>query len=209
MIAIERNLNFHETNSTWDLYLPFIAAAHNNKKSRTTQLSPNELVYGKQIRLPHQIGINDIDKEINYRFKGYLNNLKRLNEQFARKHLRQYDEKRKEYFDQKQINKTFNLGDLVKYLKGPINIKNNEQLNPKRWNGIYRIIKVNPSGLSYEIQNIETNEIITNINIKKLVEYRNNNIDKQSTIIYDEEKEIEEHQSDYNTSIIANISTKQ
>jgi transposase InsO family protein len=79
MIVNERNINFNETNSPWDLYLPFIAAAHNNKITRSTGRSPNELVLGNRIKLPHQIEINDIEKEMNIKFKGYLNNILKIN----------------------------------------------------------------------------------------------------------------------------------
>jgi transposase InsO family protein len=37
VIANEKQLQFNEIDSTWDIYLPYITAAHNNKKSKSTR----------------------------------------------------------------------------------------------------------------------------------------------------------------------------
>jgi hypothetical protein len=175
VIAHERNLNFNQENGIWDLYLPFISAAHNNRTSRTTGKSPNELVYGKKITLPHQIDINDIDEKIIKNFKGYINNIKRLNEQYAKDHLVQYDNKRNIQYNKKRINKTYKLGDLVQFIQGPINIKGNEKYNPNRWSEVYKISKVYPSKLTYDLTKQNDSRIVAlNINIKKLIPYTEN-----------------------------------
>jgi hypothetical protein len=86
--------------------------------------------------------------------------------------LKKYDEKRKEQFD-----KTYEKGDLVEFIKGPIKVDGNEKYNPNRWSGIYEIIDVKPSKLNYDLKNINNEK---NINIKKIIPYHDQVDEKQS-----------------------------
>ena len=49
VIVQQKKISFNETNSPWDLYLPFINAKYNNQISRTTKFCPNELVFGEKL----------------------------------------------------------------------------------------------------------------------------------------------------------------
>jgi hypothetical protein len=198
VIANERQLKFNEENATWDLYLPFIAAAHNNKKSRTTNLSPNEIVYGRRIKLPHHIEINDIEQDMNAKFNGYIKNIVRINEKFAQDHLEKYDETRKQQYDKNRKDITYKIGDLVQMLQGPIKVQGNEKYNPSRWTTIFKIVVVRPSKLNYDIQDIKDQKyIIRNVNIKKLIPYVEQIVESESENENEEEKQsYEEYNSD-------------
>jgi hypothetical protein len=147
---------------------------------------------------------------MNIKFKGYLNNVLKINNQFAKQHMKKYDEKRKEQFDRKQIDKIYKIGDLVEFIKGPININGNEVYNPHRWSGIYKVVKVQPSKLNYNLENInDSNDVVKNINIKKIIPYVEQNIDyktEEYDCDRDDEKEIEFDATKEKLSMVAQAS---
>ena len=202
-IAAETNTNFtNEKIANWDLYLSYIAGAHNNKISRRTQCSPNELVFGRNITLPLDIEYRTqlTHEEL---YQGYINNLKNIQNKIAQTNLNKYDEKRVEEYNKNRHTSHHFINEKVLWYKGkypPIGRKK----YALRWmKDIYKIIDIWNNGNNVTIQNT-SNGHIHNTNIKRIISY--NDVFER---IEREKKELEQRSNKSADITMKSIDTKE
>ena len=184
-INIDRNLDF-ESHDDWSIYVPFVAAAHNNKFSPRIGMSPNEAHFGYRPRLPvdHETiirrsqGIADrYNAEL---YRRYMLNAKMMAEKVAKLQLNEYDRKRKEYYDLQRKCALWKRGDKVLYYDGPKGSAA-KMTGPfaSKWKGPYRIISHFNDGQNWVIQLNRDSEPI-NVATECLRKYRDRNDEDES-----------------------------
>ena len=94
-ISLDKNLRFTDGDA-WDIFIPMIAANHNNKHSQRIGMSPNRLETGKDLRLPidfnmRMVDINPSDDGYDF-YSQYVANLRNIAEGIAKAKLDVYDE---------------------------------------------------------------------------------------------------------------------
>ena len=153
LIVNEKKLAFNEENSPWDLYLPYITAKHNNQFNRTIKMTPNEIVYGSKIRLPHNLELARYQKtnELPKTMKEWLDNLIRVNRKIAAENITKFYEKEK--LKQRPSNKpeNYQVGDIVVIDEGPTKKTGNNIYDAKIFSGTYRITNIYPSGKTFDL----------------------------------------------------------
>ena len=194
-IGLDKGLKFHR-GDPWDVYVPMIAANHNNTFSRRIGMSRNKLMYGQDLRLPIDMNVdvdlNPSDNEFTF-YSNYVNNLTKIAQEIANDKLDIYDQKRKEYEDKKRKDLEFKIGDTVIFFRGYRAIGNKEKLKSK-WEGPYRIIEIFNDGINFRLKKLKTwkgKEIVTNIHKIKAYKPRNREDSEDSeTEGKEEEKQI-------------------
>ena len=167
-LSYEKRLDFAHGDG-WNHYISYINSVHNNRVSRRSRLSPNEIMLGRKFKLPIDFQLEDISlkfkKKEGKMYEGYIKNMIKINQQIAAKNLAEYDEKRKEYYDKNRKDPEYKKGDLVKYWTGPYPPKGKDKLDI-HWRAPYKIIKI--FGNNYIIQHLYQKHIIHNANVKRI-----------------------------------------
>ena len=167
-ISYEKQLDFAH-GDRWDHYISYINSVHNNRKSRRTKLSPNEIMLGRKFKLPIDFQLKDITMKFRKKegrmYEGYIKNMIKINHKIAKDNLAVYDEKRKEYYDKNRKEPQYKKGDLVKYWTGSYPPKGRDKLDI-HWRAPYKIIKI--FGNNYVIQHLVDKHCIHNANVKRI-----------------------------------------
>ena len=196
-ISIDKNLDFAQGDS-YDLFVSYINSVHNNRPSRRTQykLCPNEIFLGLKIETPLDWKLQGIDKikekAVRDKYKGYVENMRRINKEIADKELAKYHAKREESGNKGRIEPSFKLKQLVFYWVGPYPVFGSEKLKV-HWQGPYRIIQIWNNGNNYTIQSVKYPEVYVNANVKRLRSFKEK-VDGRYRVHADNvpEKELEE-----------------
>ena len=172
VIGTDKDLDF-SAGEGWDLYIDLIVAHYNNSPSRRTGLSPNEIYYGRNVKLPmdYELGLEELDgsDESKNLYKQFINNCKRIKQRLAREQLNEYDKKRKEFADRDRKEVRYDIGQTVIYLSKMKVVGSLGGLKTL-WKGPYRIIDSWNDGLNYTIKDMETGKI-KNVSVTKLRPY--------------------------------------
>ena len=186
-IAIEKNINIvNRENACWDLFIQFIAASHNNKITRRTKYSPNQLVLGRNIRLPSDIEFGKTSFTSNQCeiYKFYVDNLRRLASMDAIATLDIYDEKRKAAYDETRRKHTHEVGDIVIWWRHKLPLFGRSKYK-NWWDGPYKIIEIWNNRKNVTLKNLK-NGFIFNTNVTRIRDF--NEAYKKQQQIEEEEK---------------------
>lgn len=128
--------------TTWDQWIPYAMFSYNSTPHSITNMSPFELLYGRQAKIP---SIYNKEPEINYNYDDYSFELKsRLQnaQTVAREKL--IDQKRisKVYYDRKINPITYQIGDRVLLKSEQPPVGHNKKLSPL-YTGPYLVVDVN------------------------------------------------------------------
>ena len=136
----------------WTLYIDQINAFHNARISRRTDMSPNRIVFGQDIKTTieynldlNKFNVRDTEQHL---YSGYIANLRKIAEQQANIKLDKYDENRKYFSDAKRVFMSFKLGDLVLYTISQIK---HEGKFKQKWKGPYTVVEKMENGINYRI----------------------------------------------------------
>jgi len=128
-----------ENQTDWDDFIPTALFAYRTSIQETTQLSPFEVLFGRQPRLPSDLErfSPDVD-ENNKDFK------KKWDQ--AHKKIRNTNCKRKEQFDKNSHRKPIEIGDSVRLFRPATKIGLKTKLRGTLWEGPYKVIGKYPNG---------------------------------------------------------------
>lgn len=147
----------------WDLYAKYFTFAYNiNKHSSTNGVySPYELVFAKNVAMPHEILNGDI--EPNYDTENYVKEAKLILQRAhaqAIETIEKLKRKAKENYDKHSKPIDIKMGDNIKIVAEPYNKFNN------KYKGPYRVVSVNDPNVTVELEN-KKNYIIHKDRIRK------------------------------------------
>jgi transposase InsO family protein len=141
---------------SWDEYLPFVTMAYRATPHATTQLSPNYMMYGRELFMPIDVmfplppdtqPITAAEHAIRMQRKlQYAYTL-------ARKHIKRGAERQKRLYDRKTFGRSYAAGNLVWLL----NKQRKKGVSPKlqpNWRGPYLIVKMHNDVLAEVRQTI-------------------------------------------------------
>lgn len=123
----------------WDVLLPYVTFSYNITIHTSTDFSPNELLFGRQIELPTSITKGNSPS---YTYENYADELRqnlKISWQIAKENLLKKKENNKELYDQRKKTKNIelNIGDMVYVLKHK---KNHKFDTP--YEGPYPVVKL-------------------------------------------------------------------
>ncbi len=147
-----------ENQHTWDNDLYLLMMAYRSTPHASSGLSPNEMVYGRQIHMPIDIMLGsppDVDQEGDE--NDYVESLRIKMENaydLAREHLGCSAQQQKRYYDLNAIDEPYEKGDLVWMVNNTRRVKQCPKLQ-KKWLGPYLITK-KVNDVTYRIQKTQT-----------------------------------------------------
>ena len=131
-----------EDQKEWDEYLPFLSMAYRTTPQDSTGLTPNFLMYGREVSMPVDVMIGPPEdqpvSEIDY--------VKRMQKKLtyaydlARKNLKQAAERQTKYYNRSKHGNAFSCGDLVWYANKLRKKGVSPKLQPK-WKGPCLVVK--------------------------------------------------------------------
>ena len=129
----------------WCEHLPGVMAAYRASLHETTQYSPNKLMFGRENRLPVDIVLGELTDRASVKriddFVEEMTNRQKEDFRLVRSHLGQAAMRRKQRYDDKVNEQTFQIGQLVWYFYP----RKKQGLSPK-WQswyvGPYRVIRL-------------------------------------------------------------------
>lgn len=163
----------------WDEYVYLLMLAYRSAVHETTGVTPNEMVFGRQVTLPLDLIIGRPDNSTS--FDTCSEYVLRLEEkiveihEFARNRLKIASDKMKRRYDLQTVSHKFALGDAV-WLHNP---KRNKGLSSKLqrpWDGPYLIIQI-LNDVIYRIQKNKRTESRV-VHHDRLKPYKGDNIPK-------------------------------
>ena len=155
----------------WDALIPFLLFAYRSSIHESTMESPFFLVYGRDPRLPIDIALdkeydtcldaNDYRPDVVSRLEAAIS-LVRDNVQLAQ-------QKRKQYFDQKAKNRTFDVGERV-WLFTPQKRKGKCTKLLHFWHGPFRIVE-KTSPVNYRLTSCDERRRTFVVHVSRLKTY--------------------------------------
>ena len=139
----------------WDEYLGCLAAAYRATPNESTEMTPNMLMLGKEVRQPVEVmyGSSTSEKADVVSYGDYASNLRdkmnKAHEQ-ARKHLAKKNLRQKDYYDAKSTLFQYKVGDYVWYLTSSGQLNTTPKLR-HAYEGPFLVFK-KLSDLNYVIQ---------------------------------------------------------
>ena len=194
-LMVERKVRIdgNDNKICWDLFMSLIAAAHNNRISRKHNYSPNQLVFGMNLRLPKDTHFNETKLTRTDLYNKYIKGCRLMAELDARKKLDIYDEKRKEKYDEKHKQPTYLIGDLVLWWKGPYPMKGKDKYI-NHWKGPLRITDIWNNHNNVTLEDEASGEKF-NVNVTRIKRYNE----------VAERQQLEQEQSDDDIEMESNI----
>jgi hypothetical protein len=125
-----------ERQNDWDEYIPTALFAYRVSKQETTKMSPFEILYGRQPRLP-----SDLEKLTIAETFVYKKKFEKAFEQIAK-----VNKNRKAKYDEKLPMRKFEIGDNVRLKMFATKVGLKEKLRGDMWAGPYRIFGKAPNG---------------------------------------------------------------
>ena len=187
-LATENKIDMVETNhATWDLFIQIISGAHNNRVTRRNKYSPNQLVLGKNIRLPTDLQIRESAIDYDDLYKGYMDNVRRVINDDAKANLEVYDEKRKAVLDEKRRDHKQSISDKVIWWKGTYPALGKEKYRI-HWRGPFIIKEIWNQGRNVTLENMRTGDKF-NTNVSRIRNY--NEVWERQNELGNEEEEKE------------------
>ena len=130
---------------SWDNWIDFAMLSYNTTPHTVTQFTPYELVFGRKPNLPSLLTSTN---EPIYTYEDYVTELKlKLSHAFdrAHKHIIDYKERNKNYYDKHARSESYEIGDQVLLQKETFSEDKSKKLQP-RYEGPYEILEVqNPN----------------------------------------------------------------
>jgi len=145
-----------ENQRDWDDRLPAVMAAYRAAKHESTGYSPNFLVFGRENRAPLDLVLgavieDDEERQQSYdEFVAHQQDIYREAYRLAREHLNASAERRKNEYDIKVKELTFNVGDWVWYFYPRRYVQRSPKWS-KNYDGPFLVTKVIPPS-DYVIQ---------------------------------------------------------
>ena len=193
-LMVERKIRIDDNieKVCWDLFPKIIAGAHNNRISRRMKYSPNQLVLGKNIRLPKDLHYQKTKLTKYDIYNNYIKGCRLMAELDAKANLDLYDIKRKQHYDKRKKEPKFIIGDLVIWFKGKYPLLGRRKYQ-QHWHGPYEIIDIwnNDNNVTLFDRNNKDkfNTNITRIRLYNKVIERQKEEEKQHNIIETEQQE--------------------
>lgn len=140
----------------WDLNLGCLAAAYRATPHDTTNLTPNLLMLGREVRLPAEVMFGTGKTPVGDQIASYGEYVSDLRDKMAhahdvaRKHLEKSAVRQKDHYDAKQVVTVYQPGDLVWVLSDLTQL----HIAPKlrcAYEGPYLVLK-RLNGLDYKVQ---------------------------------------------------------
>lgn len=158
----------------WDVYLSCVTAAYRSTPQESTGLTPNLLIFGREVRLPSEIIFRPetSTRELTSSYGTYVEEIRsQLNKahEICRKYLGRAAERQKNLYDSKVFTHSYSVGDLVWKLNENIYAGECTKLQPV-YVGPCVVVKVH-SELVFEIQ-MDARGFRKVVNHNKLLPYR-------------------------------------
>ena len=159
-IGSDHGLDFGERDQ-WDVYIPYIAATHNNRYSKRIGMTPSEAYRGRKVRLPVDANaelINmrnrgDIRRKYVIEYNDQIRTMRSMNVMAARLRLEKYDRQRKEYYERNRKRPDWKPGFKVFVWDGArTGSKRMFGTFKSQWTGPYPIVKVFNDGANYTLR---------------------------------------------------------
>lgn len=141
--------------SDWDTYIPTAMFSYNTHVHSSTKFTPYELLFGHKPIIPSSINSNP---EFKHTYESFYDQLKyRLNKshEIAKTNLIASKHKSKELYDNKILNPTYNVNDMVYLQNSQSKVGQSKKLSPA-YNGPYKIIEVQDPNVVIQIKNKQT-----------------------------------------------------
>lgn len=153
MVKVVGNLisTFCQDYKEWDRNLPLLTLAYRSTIHEVTGFTPNYVMTGREVALPLDIMMGDMESEEKIKVPEYVQKLKdRMQTCFqdVREHLKRFGDRQTRYYNLAVYGKEYKSGELV-YLREKTRRK---QVSPKlqpKWKGPYLVVK--RFGTVYEI----------------------------------------------------------
>jgi hypothetical protein len=127
----------------WDVYLPLVGMAYRSTKHSSTEISPNMIMLGREIKMPVDI-MYGLPEEDDYQdITEYVALMRKKLErvfQVSREKLHKASEYQKKMHDRRLHEQIFNKDDQV-WLFTPLRTKGLSPKLQKHWDGPYKILK--------------------------------------------------------------------
>ena len=152
----------------WDEHLPLLAAACRNTPNVSTGLTPNRLMLGREVHLPHDVvfGTAAAKREAQDPMD-YMANLEeglQCAQTLARTHLKAQQARQKRDYDIRAVERAYNKGDLVLLLDHSRKVGLSPKLQPK-WQGPWVVVaQVGP--VIYQIQGQKDKRVVHHDRLK-------------------------------------------
>ena len=145
-------------------------------------MSPNEIVYGQKIKLPHDKQLQQLEtkEEVPEKMKDWLKTMIKTNRQTAKENINKYyDQISKKQREKIKANEEklvkYNLGDKVVIREGSTKKMGSEAYNANNFSGVYEIVHIYPNERTYDLKKVNNpEEIRKQINFRKLLKYKEN-----------------------------------
>ncbi|KAL5004068.1 hypothetical protein ScPMuIL_017524, partial [Solemya velum] len=121
----------------WDEYIPLLMMAYRSSIHESTSVSPNKMMFGREINLPIDLVFGRPEKELQNSETEYACDLEEnltIIHDFARKRLQLSSDAMKKNYDHKVKHNQYNQGDLVWYYNPQREVGKNPKLQ-KPWVG--------------------------------------------------------------------------
>ena len=131
-----------EEQQTWDEYLPFLSMAYRATPQDSTGLTPNFLMFGREVSMPIDVMIGPPEDQAMTELDYVKKMQKKLTYAYelARMNLRKSAERQSKYYNKSRHGSNFSLGDLCWYANKLRKKGVSPKLQPK-WRGPCLIIK--------------------------------------------------------------------
>ncbi len=101
----------------WDEHLPLLLAAYRSTPHASTKCTPNRLMLGREVHLPHDLLFRDVDAiRQDMPLSTYMDRLKEDQEvahNLAREHLHDAQRRQKKLYNMRVLQNLYTVGDLV------------------------------------------------------------------------------------------------
>jgi hypothetical protein len=181
--TISRMLSHYldEDYSNWDLILPKIVLSYNTTPQTSTKMSPFELVYGRQVRMPIDLKMgNEQNNKINRDYIRHLNEAREL----VKTHILREQEKQKENYDSSHREYSFKVGDKVAILNTRHDVNKSFRFE-RKYVGPFVVVKIHGK-LTYSVKNLNKPKQIRRVHVRHMKAWHqdfNEEIDDKQSMI--------------------------
>ena len=171
-----------EDQSDWDTHIPYVMMSYRASEQETTGVSPNRMMFGREVMLPLDLLVSQNGSETEYAsHETYAAEIySRMQKAFevARKHIQGEQKRQKRLYDAKLKGTPYKPGDKV-WLYRPLRKVGVSPKLQSFWTGPYVVVK-RISDAVYRIKNVTTNSRIV-VHFDRLKPYYSSSSEPVST----------------------------